>query len=217
MGNEKEGGSVEPEGFNKAGAQAQSSTTSEELVGLRRQRGTKRASVTRIRKFLEIEIERHASRDDIQDLHGRLKDAFGDLRRIHQLYEALVVDQELEEAHEYADRLEEEESIIRGKVQQYLQHLKETQSLASASRRSLSRAASRASKETVVSARSKEAAVELDDADRKLQDMRVQFEEEHRIRLERLKMEERRQQEQLDMEKRRRQEEMELEEREIAS
>ena len=43
----------------------------------------------------------------------------------------------------------------------------------------------------------------------------MQFEQEHRIRLERLKVEERRQQEQLEMEKGRRQEEMELEEREV--
>ena len=57
-----------------------------ELTGLRRQRGLKKSAVTRIRKILEGEISRQASRDVIEEMNIRLKEAFADWRKAHQLW-----------------------------------------------------------------------------------------------------------------------------------
>ena len=50
-------------------------------------------------------------------------------------YRRLIDDEELEDTEEYADRLEEE-VLIQGTVQQYLQQLDEMRSSTAASRRS---------------------------------------------------------------------------------
>ena len=144
---------------------------------MRRQRGLKKSAVTRIRKGLEGEISRQATRNVIEKMNIRLEEAFVDLRKTHQLYEGLLEEEELEEANEYADRLEEEEYLVRGKVQQYLQKLDEARSSVATSRRSSRRAKSRASAMSAASVRSREAAIELDDADQKLRDVKVQLEE----------------------------------------
>ena len=85
---------------------AQRAAKEKELASLRRQRGFKRAAVTRICKSVEDEIARQANRDSIQEVHARLKEAFCDLRKAHQLYESCVGDEEVNEAQTYADRLE---------------------------------------------------------------------------------------------------------------
>ena len=187
-----------------------------ELAGLRQQRGLKRAAVTRIRRALEVEISRQPTRDIIDKMNMRLEEAFADLRQVHQLYEGLIEEEEIEEAKEYADRLEEEESLVRGKVLQYLQKLEEARSSVATSRRSSRRAKSRASAMSDASVRSREAAVELDDADQKLRDVKAQLKEgrcntEDRLQseMDRLETEKRRRQEQFETEMCRRQEEIE--------
>ena len=141
------------------GAQRADKEKEKELAGLRRQRGLKKSAVTRIRKALEGEISRHANRDVIEEMNTRLKKAFADLEKTHQLYEGLLEEGELEEANEYADRLEEEEYLVRGKVQQYLQKLDEARSSVATSRRSSRRAKSRTSAMSAASVRSREAVV----------------------------------------------------------
>ena len=190
-----------------------------ELTGLRRQRGLRKAAVTRIRKTLEEEISAQASRDTIEEMNMRLKDSFAGWRKVHQFYEDLIEEEEIEDTKEYADRLEEEESLVRRKVQHYLQKL-ETRSSVITSRRSSRRAKSRASAMPSASVRSREAAVELDDADQKLRDIKAQLEEgrcstEDRLQSEidrlqtDMQSEKRRRQEQIETEVRRRQEEIE--------
>ena len=188
-----------------------------ELTGLRRQRGLKKSAVTRIRKILEGEISRQASRDVIEEMNIRLKEAFADWRKAHQLYEGLL-EEELEEANEYAERLEEEEYLVRGKVHQYLQQLAEARSSVATSRRSSRRAKSRASAMSAASVRSREAAVELDDAGQKLRDVKAQLEEwrcntEDRLRseMDRLETEKRQRKEQMETEMCQRQEQIEME------
>ena len=189
-----------------------------ELTGLRRQRGLKKSAVTRTRKILEGEISRQASRDVIEEMNIRLKEAFADWRKAHQLYEGLLEEEELEEANDYAERLEEEEYLVRGKVQQYLQQLAEARSSVATSRRSSRRAKSRASAMSAASVWSREAAVELDDADQKLRDVKAQLEEgrcntEDRLQseMDRLETEKRRRQEQFETDMRQRQEQIEME------
>ena len=198
MGKEKEeecvGESAAPSGDEMKSA-AEDKDKDKELANVRRQRGHKKASVTRIRKTLEQEIARHASRDRIQEVLGRLKEAFAQLRKAHQLYEGLVDDEETVAVQEYADSLENEEFEICGKVQVYLQHLQEVESVAASSRRARSRGISCASGATAASIRSREAVIELEDADRKLSDIKAQLEEERRNRMERQEQEKRRQQE----------------------
>ena len=82
------------------------------------------------------------------------------------------------------------------KVEQYLQQLEEAHSLVGASRRNRSHARSLVSATSAVSLRSREAALELDDADSKLRDMKAQIEEEWRNKNKSLEAEERPKQEQ---------------------
>ena len=100
---------------------AQCAAKEKELTGLRRQRGLRKAAVTRIRKTLEEEISAQANRDVIEKVNLRFEEAFADLRKVHQLYENLIEEEVIEDTKEYADRIEEEESVVRRKVQQYLQ------------------------------------------------------------------------------------------------
>ena len=183
----------------------------QELADLRRQRGCKRAAVTRVSKTVDTELSRKANRKCIQEVSERVNEAFTDLRKIHQIYESKLREEEIEEAQEYADRLEEEECTLRGKIQQYLQQLDETRSSMTTSRQSHRSAKSRASAVSAVSMRSREAAVELDDADLKLRDVRAQLEEERQIKIAKRESEKRRQQEQWESEKRRQQEQLESE------
>ena len=186
---------------------AQRAAKEKELASLRRQRGCKRAAVTRITKVVEEEISRQASYSSAQEVYLRLREAFTELRKAHQLYESLVEDEELEETQEYAGRLEEEECSIRRKVDVYLKQLDEARSStapSSRSRKSRSRHMSRTSAMTTGSTKSKEAEVELDDADSKLRDIKAQLEEERQTKLARRKMEERRRQEEWELEERER-------------
>ena len=128
-------------------------------------------------------------------------------------------EEELEEANEYAQRLEEEEYLVRGKVQQYLQQLAETRSSVATSRRSSRHAKSRVSAMSAASVRSREAAVELDDADQKLRDVEAQLEElrcNAKERQEQMETDMRQRHEQIEMEKCRQQKQWELEERDRA-
>ena len=198
---------------------AQRAAKEKELTGLRRQRGLRKAAVTRIRKTLEEEISAQASRDTIEEMNLRLKEAFADWRKAHRLYEGLIEEDEIEDTNEYADRLEEEESVVRRKVRQYLKQLDEARSSVATSRRSSRRAKSRASAMSAASVRSREAAVELDDADQKLRDVKAQLEEGRcnaKERQEQIETEMRQRQEQLEMEKCRQQKQWELEERDRA-
>ncbi|KAF0289633.1 Piwi-like protein Siwi [Amphibalanus amphitrite] len=94
---------------------AQRAAKEKELASLRRQRGFKRAAVTRISKTVEEEIARQASSDSIQKVNLRLEEAFADLRKVQQTYESLIDDEEIEDAQEYADRLEEEDARFGGR------------------------------------------------------------------------------------------------------
>ena len=197
---------------------AQRAAKEKELTGLRRQRGLRKAAVTRIRKTLEEEISAQATRDTIEEMNMPLKDAFADWRKAHRLYENLIEEEEIEDTKEYADRLEEEESVIRRKVQQYLQKLEEARSSVATSRRSFTRAKSRGSAMSAVSVRSREAAVELEDADQKLRDVKAQLTEgrsntKDRLRseMDQLETEKPQRQEQIESEMRQRQEQMETE------
>ena len=189
---------------------AQRAAKEKELTDLRRQRGLRKAAVTRIRKTLEEEISAQATRDIIEEMNLRLKEAFAYLRKVQQLYEGLVEDVEIEDAKEYADRVEEE-CLIRGKVQQYLQQSAEARSSVATSRRSSRRAKSRVSAMSAASVRSREAALELDDVDQKLRDVEAQVEEERRNTKDRLQSEVDRLHTEMQSEKRRRQEQIETE------
>ena len=72
---------VEAKQLDSAQDGAQRVAKEKELTGLCRQRGLRKAAVTRIRKTFEEEISARASRDTIEEMNMRLKDAFADWRK----------------------------------------------------------------------------------------------------------------------------------------